>query len=342
MSESDDTVDARRKAAEFLIDEALEAHESGDIDRGLSLCETLIATFGEDDDEEVCASVAWARYTSAAALQQAGRHEEALDRFVDVIDRYAGVGRPFAKYVRLAYWGRQAALRDLGRREEEIEVCDEIVERYGQAERKKARALVMRALRAKGNALSAVGEPRAAEVAFDEAIARCAPTDPLELRQLAVKAAFDKAAAAMEQRAWETAAGAYDSCLSMLSPGEDDERFEQALTWKAGALCWAGRLDEGLVVARAALPQLRKLDEPECHTGRALAAVSRALHLHGRTQDAVDIAQAIVETFDGVDVPEARRVVAIGVEQPLRHAQRAWRHERGHGSSGAAAGRLRA
>jgi tetratricopeptide (TPR) repeat protein len=246
------------------------------------------------------------------------RHGDAIAAFRGVADRFGTVQDPEVDaLVGHALHGLALNLQIIEREPEAMGVYDEIIARYSDAQGRNLRGHLGRALLNRGLLLAQMDRPEEAIAAWDDLIARFDSDE--DFLRLVMSAREWKASALRRLDRVDEALILYDEVL-LRSAGAEDRALRRhtdvALSNKAFVLLLQNRLDEAIVVARAAA---ERLDDTESRADLAIVVLNLAgaLVRDGRLDEALDMYEDLVERLDANPTPEVLEHLVVAASNEV-------------------------
>jgi tetratricopeptide (TPR) repeat protein len=246
----------------------------------------------------------------ARALYQQARAAASDERFGDAIAAFGELVERFPQFDMLAARalnGKAWCLEKIERDQAAVGVFDEILERFGDSGDDGIRRQVARALFSRGVALSRLGQDEAAIASWDDLLGRFGPDDAEPEFGRRVWGALERKAAAMRRlEHLDEALEAYDEIVIRFTTSEYPQLRRQAdiaLSNKAFVLLVDGRIDEAIVVAKAAVGRLGTSEDPSA-LAIAVLNLGGGLVKEQRLTEAMNVYDALIDRLEATLSPE--------------------------------------
>jgi tetratricopeptide (TPR) repeat protein len=246
----------------------------------------------------------------ARALYQQARAAASDERFGDAIAAFDELVERFPQFDMLAARalnGKAWCLEKIERDQAAVGVFDEILERFGDSGDDGIRRQVARALFSRGVALSRLGQDEAAIASWDDLLGRFGPDDAEPEFGRRVWGALERKAAAMRRlEHLDEALEAYDEIVIRFTTSEYPQLRRQAdiaLSNKAFVLLVDGRIDEAIVVAKAAVGRLGTSEDPSA-LAIAVLNLGGGLVKEQRLTEAMNVYGALIDRLEATLSPE--------------------------------------
>jgi tetratricopeptide (TPR) repeat protein len=246
----------------------------------------------------------------ARALYQQARAAASDERFGDAIAAFGELVERFPQFDMLAARalnGKAWCLEKIERDQAAVGVFDEILERFGDSGDDGIRRQVARALFSRGVALSRLGQDEAAIASWDDLLGRFGPDDAEPEFGRRVWGALERKAAAMRRlEHLDEALEAYDEIVVRFTTSEYPQLRRQAdiaLSNKAFVLLVDGRIDEAIVVAKAAVGRLGTSEDPSA-LAIAVLNLGGGLVKEQRLTEAMNVYDALIDRLAATLSPE--------------------------------------
>ena len=196
--------------------------------------------------------VAKALFNKGVALRQAGKADDAILVYDDVVARFgASEELPLREQVAKALFNKGVPLGEAGKADEELRVYDDVVARFGASEELPLREQVAKALFNKGVALGQAGKADEELRVYDDVVARFGASEELPLREQVAKALFNKGVTLGQAGKADEELRVYDDVVARFGASEElplREQVAKALFNKGVTLGQAGKADDAILV----------------------------------------------------------------------------------------------
>ena len=264
-------------------------------------------------------SVAEELLGKARALEEAGRSEEAVSAWDEVLERFGSNDSDASRRAVVpALLGKGTALVNARRFDDALATWDDFVRRFAVAQDESLRGGVAMALVGKGVVLLALDRPGEALGACDEALRRLGRDDGFPGPEFLVLAMISRGDALARSERLEEAVTAWSQVVERFGGTETPQFVDyvaRALEHKAVALVRLNQLEPALAVADEAV-QLFGL----CDAGNILGAVADSLVNKGwelftsdRAEEAQEIWAEVQRRFEGNDSPRVLNAVKLAL-----------------------------
>lgn len=245
--------------------------KQGRYEDALATCENIIRKFSHTNNPTLAISVALAHHHFGYTLSRMGRHNEALSAYDSAAGRYARHDTLEAR----EGWGKAlaakaAALEATNRGDEALTIWDTITQTFAAFTELPLVRLIARALVSKATLLVRLGREKEAASIRDEVIRRFRNMTDVEIRRIVGVALLGQVAELREQPA------------------------------------------EALATTEDAIHHLEESEDPLVHAKLAAALVIKGATLQnsGRTEDAINVYDAVVARFASSEQSKVRELVA--------------------------------
>ena len=286
------------------------------IDTLIDLLLQRLKTSGAMVDSDATIRTAMALYNKGIVLGQAGRFDDEIRTYDDLLRRFADADNPaLQEQVAEALFSKGVTLGKASRFDDEIRTYDDLLRRFADADNPALQEQVAKALRNKGFTLGQTNRFDDEIRTYDDLLRRFADSDDPALQEQVAKALLNKGFTLGKASRFDDAIRAYDDLLRRFADADNSalqEQVAKALLYKGITLGKANRFDDAIRTYDDLFRRFADAENPALQEQVAKALFNKGVALGevNRFDDAIRACDDLLRRFADADNPALQEQVA--------------------------------